>query len=264
MSYSRRRSNSRRRWTQLTFWLMPALYAASAAVVAIAATASPLATIRRVRLVLSGVLEAPEMRCTEHRAHVQPGMSLALFDTERCAESLRRLPWVRSVRAETTVTGDLIVRVAVRRPEVVVSCGGRRWEVDEDGFVVRPARKGLKLTELVMCDPAPLRVGFQIPCEMTLGGMAAAVIGRGVHGLKPERIAVDQTTGICFNNGDKVAVCLGPAADLPYKIALIDRIYREDPQLSGRLDAIDLSCPLTPACRRRASARTASPGGDAG
>ncbi len=245
-------------------WAIPMLCLCAAVVVAVATYASPLTTVRKVRLIVSDLLEGPELRCTKRRAQVAPGLSLARFDRSSYTDNLARLPWVRSVSAETMVSGDLIVYVTVRRPLAIVSCGGRRWEVDEDGVVIRPARKGIKLLEVAMTDPAPVRLGSAITCEATVGGLAAMVLGRDAEGLKPERIAVDQNNGICFNNGDKVAVSLGRPADLPYKIALIDRIYRKDPSLCGRIEAIDLSCPQSPACKRRATPRSAQAELDAG
>ena len=264
MTPSRRRTKTRGQRRSISKWLIRGLYVSAVVVLGAAALASPLASVRKVRLIVTDRLEEPELRCTVRRAQVHPGLPLMRFDRARYCQGLAQLPWVRSARAETRLTGDLVVSVIVRRPAAVVLCGGRRWEVDDDGIVIRPARKGTDLIEAAMGAPASLRPGEAIPCEMTVGALAALVLAQDVSGPKPERIAVDQNYGICFNNADKVAVCFGRPVDLPYKVALMDRIYRMSHSLSGRIEAIDLSCPQSPACKRRASIRRAPAGADTG
>lgn len=218
---------------------------------------SPLATVRSVTVSAPPLPEDAERRCIEDRADLPPGVSLALLDTQAYAREIERLPWVSSARVQRSLWGQVRVEVRVRRPVARLLCGGRRWEMDEEGVVIRPARRGVSLPEIALMDPVRIERGCRVDVEVVLGGLAASVLGRAVPGLEPVGIAVDQINGICFNNGDRVAVCLGQADELPYKMALIRRIYQQEPAIAGKLEAIDLSCPQAPACTRRASARVA-------
>jgi cell division septal protein FtsQ len=227
---------------------------ATTLVVAFAAYRSPLATVRKVRLIMVGPLDPPEERLTRNRAEIGPGEPLLLFDAGRYAAGISGLPWVRKVDVGRTLLGTVHVRVEMRRPVARLACGGRRWELDEEGVVIRPARKNVPLPEITMCDARPVRRGQPIESEAVLGGLAAMFLGRDVPGLRPDRIAVDQSTGICFNNGDSVAIRLGRADDLPQKMALIARTYSKGRELSRTIEAMDVSCPQMPLGKPRASA----------
>jgi hypothetical protein len=238
-------------------WWIATLTAALVFTIVAAVIWSPLATVRSVVLTVPVLPIDHEGRGTRGRAEVEPGLSLALFDVKAYKANLAELPWVKSVRVRRFPLGSVRVEVEVRRPVARLACAGRRWEVDEDCVVIRPARKGVALPEIALGDPTPIKLGSQVNVDVVQGALAAAALARDVPGLRPTGIAVDQINGICFNNDDSVAVCLGQARELPYKMALIERIYEQEPAIGGRLKSIDLSCPKAPACTRRASAGTA-------
>lgn len=237
------RMQSHAKWRLIT-----ALLALAAAVTLIlAVVASPCLTVRRVNLVVADLPLESENRCVRSHAAIPPGTSLVLMDVKRYSDEIRRLPWVRSVRVRRYLDRSVTVEVDVRRPVVRLVCGGRRWEVDDDGVVIRPARRDVALLEVALDAPRPIIAGAQLDAEEVLGAIAAVRMSRSAGVLNPVCVTVDQRNGICFNNADNVAVWLGEAEDLPYKLALVARMYRIEPTIAQRLQTIDVSMPQVPA-----------------
>ncbi|NLH98977.1 MAG: FtsQ-type POTRA domain-containing protein [Chthonomonadales bacterium] len=253
--YRSARENAARRASARWGWITACLTLAAAGVSVAAALTSPAITVRRVRVVMPALPLESESRCTLSRAALPPGVRLALMDVRGYADALRRLPWVRSVTVRRGLDGTVTAEVEVRSPVARLVCGGRRWEVDDDGVIIRPARRDLDLPEIVMNQAVPVCRGARVEAENVLGAIAALALSRGVSGLTPVSITVDQTDGICFNNGDNIAVWLGRADDLPYKMAVVERIYRLEPPVADRLVSVDVSVPQMPTGTRGATAR---------
>jgi cell division protein FtsQ len=62
--------------------------------------------------------------------------NLLLLSTERVAEKVRRLPWVRKARVTRRLPDTVSVRVTERRPAMVLSSAKGRWTLDLAGRVL--------------------------------------------------------------------------------------------------------------------------------
>lgn len=242
-----RRRTSGQRWSRAWAWWTTALAVGAVTATIAALAASPSMTVRKVIVIMPALPIEAEQRCVRKRAEIRPGTSLALMDVRTYADEIRRLPWVRSVQVRRSLNRAVTVEVEVRRPVVRLVCGGRRWEADDEGVVIRPARRDVELPEIVMLQPRPICLGARVDAEEVLGAIAAVRLSRNMGVLNAVSVTVDQRNGICFNNGDRVAVWLGQAEDLPYKLALVERMYRVEPTIAQRLLSIDVRVPQVPA-----------------
>lgn len=240
-----------------------AALAAGVAVVGVSLAAilmSPALTVRSVRLTMPALPQAHEERATREACRLPKGTSLALMSVVRCERALMRLPWVRSVEVSRLPNRVVRARVWVRHAVATLHHGGRRWEIDEYGWVVRPARRSVGLPEITIEGPLQVALGKRLTGDRLVAGLAAAAMARDSECLRGAQISVDQTAGICFNNWDRVAVVVGTADDLPRKLAVVRRIYELEPDIGLRLSEIDVSCPRFPAGRPRVADEGSRPG----
>jgi len=165
---------------------------------------------------------------------------------------LERFPWVLRADVEPILWRRAVeVKVAVREPAAELVVGGRRWEVDDDGWVVRPLRRGIDLPQVTIAGRLDVSPGQRLTSERVLAGLAAARLKQAVACLQQATISVDETASICFNNPDRVAVRMGTVEDLPVKLAVVEQIYRVEAQVGKRFQEIDVSCPQVPAGKPR-------------
>lgn len=217
----------------------------------VAFVASPAMTVRSMSVQVYGAAEPHEIRAIVRSSAIPRHTRLLQVRAGDLERRLAQWPWVASARVHRDVwTRSIRLSVTVREPTVALECSGRRWELDDEGHVIRPLRRGQKLTEVIADVPVKIVQGQQISSEEILGGLAAARLSRAVPCLRGARINVDQSAAICFNSIDGVEIRAGDAGNLPTKLAVVQRVYdlaeREHYRVRDRLVAIDVSVPRHP------------------
>lgn len=240
-----------------------------------AALGSPLFAVRRVEVTGLAALTPEEAAQVQALAVVPARTNLFRAPSGRLARALKALPWVTDATVARRLPGRLVVRLTPRVPVATVASASGRWEVDAGGVAIRATSVAAgeanggnaALPEISVAGPAEARPGERVdapgvPEALKLAAEAAgAASARGAKPLPIARIEVDQSAELCLNMRDSVAIRLGQADDLSTKIALVERIYQERPDIGTAVLSIDLRCPQMPACLPRQAARESSQDG---
>lgn len=221
-----------------------------AIVLVLALCISPAATVQQIRLRRPLLSLAHERRGVENTLHMNPGQPLVRLDRKGIERTLEALPWVR--RAAVTLTGrSVVASVIPRRSAYTLRCSSGQFEVDDDGYVIRPKRVGIRLPEVAVDGRVRLSVGDRIRDKRLLGGMTAAMLAERVECLRGATVSVDRNAGICFNNWDRVTVVIGDVEDLPRKLAVVRAIYAARSDIGVTVSEINVAHPRMPAGRPR-------------
>lgn len=224
------------------------------AVTSVAIVRSPAMVVRRVEVHVTGLIEPHEARATRSAARLAESTTITGRGLVDVARRTRRLPWVYDVQVKRDLVHRIVrLYVQTRQPSAAVDSADGKWEVDAEGWVIRPLRRGQNLRRISVADPVHLAPGMQINHPLIKEGLAAAMLSSVIDPLRESRIHVDQTLGICFNNPDEVLVVLGGPDDLLHKLAVVDRVYALQPEIGRDLAQIDVTSPRYPLGFRRDS-----------
>lgn len=225
---------------------------------------SPAMAVREVKLLAPGLTEEHEARVSLAAVSPLQGMRVFNLPADLYLARLRRLPWIADAEvAPMPMRRGLLVRATLRRPVAALEVGSRKWEVDADGYVIRPLRRWIRLPRISVGGRLSCAAGHRLGSERVQAGLAAAMLMGAAECLQGARISVDQTAGICFNNCDGMSVIIGNVEDLPAKLCVLGRIYEQNAAVGDTLSEIDISSPRFPAGKLRAVrtlGRTARPG----
>jgi cell division septal protein FtsQ len=193
-------------------------------------------------------LNADELDAALRASHLPSGANLFSKEVSSLADRLSAQAFVAEVKVARRIPPGVSVYVTPRTPFAVALIAGRHWELDRGGTVIRrslPSR-GLPLIEqAASVSPMP---GERIGDETFLRAMEIArMLGRKGD---PEftKIVVDQRAHLCLNMSDGLIIRLGLAESLNQKVALIRKIYREQPNPADLLKSVDLTAPGHPVC----------------
>lgn len=236
-----------RRLVTGSLWMMLAAEAL------LAARYSPWFEVRQVRLVGVASLAPDEVAILQKAWELPRGTNVFEVLWRRRGAAAAKFPFVASVRVG--IAGIHAVRVLVRPriPVGVVQCGSSCWEVDRQGWVVRPARSNNRLPVIEVEDGAALRPGTMVPNEAAVEALKT-VWPAMAGGLSVAKVHVDPHGNLCLNMVDGVTVQMGQPDQLDAKLRMLERIYRKEAGIGQRVSAINLSCVEAPACTPRAPA----------
>jgi cell division protein FtsQ len=173
--------------------------------------------------------------------------NLLLLSTERVAQRVRRLPWVRRARVIRHLPDTVRVRVKERRPAMVLSTTRGRWTLDQEGRVLGrgaaertlPVLGGVRVAHLVPGDvlsdaevQAALDVWRSLPRELR-----ARVAG--VFASSLERIALSLD--------DDVVVRYGAAESMAAKNSVLRAVLARVRAEGRSVGYIDVRVPGSPA-----------------
>lgn len=222
-----------------------------------AAFVSPAMSVRDVVVRAPAGLQPHEQRAIISATFPLCTSRLLLLRGAEVRSRLERFPWVLRADVEPILWRRAVeVKVAAREPAAELIVGGRRWEVDDDGWVIRPMRRGIDLPQVTITGRLDVSPGQRLTSERVLAGLAAVRLKRAVACLQQATISVDERASICFNNPDRVAISVGTVEDLPVKLAVVEQIYRVEAEVGRRLQEIDVSCPSVPAGKPRTAGQT--------
>jgi cell division protein FtsQ len=235
--------------------------ATAASVVVVAGLAwlaflSPLLEVERVVVVGGRHVSVEDV---EAAAGLDDGDNLLLLSTERVAQRVRRLPWVRRARVTRRLPDTVRVRVRERRPAMVLSTTKGRWTLDRAGRVLGrgaagrtlPVLGGVRVAQLAPGDvlseaevQAALDVWRSLP-----RGLRARVAG--VFASSLERIALSLD--------DDVVVRYGAAESMAAKNSVLRAVLARVRAEGRSVGYIDVRVPASPAISAAGSSPLPAP-----
>jgi cell division protein FtsQ len=217
---------------------------------AAAALTSPLFGISRITVRGTEQLPERELAITEHAAWLPPGTNLFCAPIGSIERRLEALPWIRSAHVQWKTNHALAVTIGKRVPAAAVTIGGAQYEVDEGGIPIRPTRpealESLPKVEIQQ----DIRVRFGVPINSEALHAAISVY-RDAPRQPMARIAkiiIDPEGNMCLNMLDEMQVKFGRPEEIAAKLRYLSRVYELEPNVAGRIMAINLSVPKQPAC----------------
>jgi cell division protein FtsQ len=173
---------------------------------------SPLLAVERVVVVGGRHVSVQQVAAV---AGLSSNDNLLLLSTERVAERVARLPWVRRARVTRRLPDTVRVKVKERRPAMVLSTAGKKWTLDRVGRVLGRGSAGRALPVL-----GGVRIGDVVPGELLSGGEVGASLEvwrslphalrarvAGIFAPSPERItlALDDDTVVRYGAAESMA-----------------------------------------------------------
>lgn len=248
-------ARSARRMRRGVLWLAGLMAAAT-----LSATLlwSPAASVRRI--VVRGVSSLPraEQESILRAVNAQTRLSYLAFPWKDVRARLLAQPVVREASATKWPPFHLTLAIAPRRPEGLLEVMGQVWQVDSEGV---PIRAGALPSDrpLVVSERLPrISPGRRIQDSATLAALTLARTHKPSAGPAPAKIVVDHRGDLCLNMADGMVVRAGPATQLREKLAVVERMYRADPQTAAKLEEIDVRVVSVPLCKPIGSKQNAS------
>jgi cell division protein FtsQ len=181
--------------------------------------------------------------------------NLLLLSTERVAQRVRRLPWVRRARVTRRLPDTVRVRVTERRPAMVLSTTRGRWTLDQAGRVLGRGAAERRL---------PVLGGVQV-ARLTPGDIlsdaevqAALDVWRSLPRSLSARVAgvfASSLERIALSLDDDVVVRYGAAESMAAKNSVLRAVLARVRAEGRSVGYIDVRVPGSPAI----SAAGASP-----
>lgn len=192
--------------------------------------------VESVRVVGAGAL--PETALLDAAGVV--GKQLWQVNTVRAAESVARVPGVKTARVQRSLPNRVILTVEGRLPVAVWQIGQTDYVVDEDGFVLEAAVLG-GLPAISQIDgPPTLAVGDRVDGDavrlaMQLGSLVPTEVGQRIA-----RFEYSSTAGFDVVTERGARVRLGDGQNLAYKMELWRGILTQAKQEKLAPSEIDL------------------------
>ncbi len=204
---------------------------------------SPLLEVERVVVVGGRHVSAEDV---EAAANLDRD-NLLLLSTERVAQKVRRLPWVRRARVTRRLPDTVRVRVTERRPAMVLSTTRGRWTLDRAGRVLGrgaaqrtlPVLGGVRVAHLAPGDvltDAEVKAALDVWRSLPRGLRARVA---GVFASSLERIALSLD--------DDVVVRYGAAESMAAKNSVLRAVLARVRAEGRSVEYIDVRVPGSPA-----------------
>jgi cell division protein FtsQ len=181
--------------------------------------------------------------------------NLLLLSTERVAQRVRRLPWVRRARVTRRLPDTVRVRVTERRPAMVLSTTRGRWTLDQAGRVLGRGAAERRLPVL-----GGVQVARLTPGDILSDGevQAALDVWRSLPRSLRARVAgvfASSLERIALSLDDDVVVRYGAAESMAAKNSVLRAVLARVRAEGRSVGYIDVRVPGSPAI----SAAGASP-----
>jgi cell division protein FtsQ len=205
---------------------------------------SPLLMVERVEVLGGRHVSAEHVKAA---ASLGSGNNLLLLSTNQVAERIERLPWVRRARVTRRLPDTVRVRVAERRPAMVLSTTRGRWTLDRAGRVLDRG-----VAERALPVLGGVRVGDVAPGDVVSdAGVEAAL---EVWKSLPRRLR-DRVVGIFASSLERIALSLdddvvvryGAAESMAAKNSVLRAVLARVRAEGRQVAYVDVRVPASPA-----------------
>jgi cell division protein FtsQ len=173
--------------------------------------------------------------------------NLLLLSTERVAQKVRRLPWVRGARVTRRLPDTVRVRVTERRPAMVLSTTRGRWTLDRAGRVLGRGVAERRLPVLGGVQVARLSPGHILSDAEV---QAALDVWRSLPRVLRARVAgvfASSLERIALSLDDDVVVRYGAAESMAAKNSVLRAVLARVRAEGRSVGYIDVRVPGSPA-----------------
>jgi cell division protein FtsQ len=173
--------------------------------------------------------------------------NLLLLSTERVAQRVRQLPWVRRARVIRRLPDTVRVRVKERRPAMVLSTTRGRWTLDREGRVL-----GRGAAERTLPVLGGVRVAHFVPGDVLSDAEVQAVLDvwrslpRGLR-ARVAGVFASSLERIALSLDDDVVVRYGAAESMAAKNSVLRAVLARVRAEGRSVGYIDVRVPGSPA-----------------
>jgi hypothetical protein len=232
---------------------------------------SPRLAVRRVEVV--GTQRLTVARVLE-LAGVPTGRNIFSINLYRARLRVESDPLIEDTEVTRALPNTVRILVQERQPVFVVSCDGKLFEADAQGYLFRAVpRPTPRLPLLAVKNAGSLAVGQQVSAEILKPALACLDL-TAKDRLLLWKINVDGPHELCLNMkvpsrnhpGSKtLRVRVGRPEDLEQKLADLRKVLAGRPQVVDIAQYLDVSCAGRPVYLAQAPTKTAStPGVESG
>jgi len=190
------------------------------------------------------MLKSEDGIVTKHR-------NILFFPKRRIAAYVGRRPEIKYVSIGRVLPRTLVVSVAERQTEAVVTDGINSWMADEQGLLFHNA-SGCKVSAPVVLLPAgSVKADGRCTTKRSVKIALDCLHICQKHKIKTTKISVDREGNVCFNISGDFYAKLGQPTDMQTKIGAVAEILKKEPDIGERVIYIDVSCTEFPVVRPR-------------
>ena len=192
--------------------------------------------------------------------------NLLSLSTSEVADRLLELPWVRSVDVDRMLPGTVRIKVAERRPAMVLSLGAAKWTIDATGRVLGSGVVGRDLPVLAGVQVVTVEPGVRL---RTTEAQAALAVWRGLpKSVRRQVVGIVAPTleRVTLSLADDTLVRYGAPEDVAAKNEILAVLLRRLRADGTQAAYIDVRVPTHPAIGPRSAGveSVTDPGADAG
>ena len=218
------------------------------------AMTTPWLFVRSVSVRGAGSLPDQEAEKALAHARIPERTGILRAPVRGLEQNLSTLPFLAHARVSRSWPDGLTVHLTPREPFAVLLAAGRHWEVDRGGTVIRRGRPTPRLPLIQIPAGSAATPGHRVADEAFADALKIARKLPRMNLPHAAKIVVDPQAHICLNMSGEVLIRLGRAEELDEKLALLEKIYRDRPDVASEISTIDLTAPEHPACVRRSDA----------
>ncbi len=180
------------------------------------------------------------------------------------AQNTLKLPTIEKVNVSRKWGWKLVAEVKPRMPHAILSVNGAKYEMDEKGFLIRPARDPqiVALPQVEFPAIPNLRLGQQMGVYSCASWLSLLNNRYANNTVRIEKIVVDYNGNLCLNMSDKLEVRLGQYLPLTnqqtdsfeFKLNRLKVMYERKPAIANEVLVVNLSAPQYPSYLPRPSA----------
>lgn len=206
---------------------------------------SPLLVVRAVKV--QGARNVAAGDVVNATALVGADENLLLLSTEEVATRVEELPWVKDADVDRMLPNTVRVRVAERKPALLLSIGAAHWTLDRRGHVLAAGESRSGLPVLAGVEVAEVEPGVRL---MTPESIDALKVFRSLpRGLRKQLAGIFAPTRerITLSLASGTVIRIGAAEKLTPKIKVLRALLARLRQRQIATAYVDVRVPTNPA-----------------
>jgi cell division septal protein FtsQ len=224
---------------------------------------SPYCRVRKIDVeVPQSQLLPQEEALLKENLRISKYTNWVLAPVDRMKHKIQRLPFVKTAKVRHQLPNHLVASVVPREPFAILNMAGAKYEIDDKGYPIRPAREEMaqRLPEVFFAEAQPITLGQQMNAFVMVSWLPLFKTTFGQKATTLQKIEVDPKGNLCLNMKDGLRVQWGQGDMLfAERTALLQELYQREATLSNRFAELILIAPDSPACRPRVAAGGAPP-----
>lgn len=208
--------------------------------VALAAYTSPWFYVKHKRVVGNKTVSSSEIL---DRLQIPHNCNIFALNKREAESRLAGDSVVKEVRLYRRPPNTLIIRVVERMPDLVLSTGGKLYEVDSSAVPFRVVDEADARLPVLSCEVRErIILGQPLDDAAFNTGRNCLLLARAEKKLRVAKLTVDPKNYLCLNTTDGFQVKLGRPEQLSEKLDIAARAVEQIPEFSKSGQYIDVTC----------------------